>query len=198
MFEPDTKDPFALFKAWFADAEASEAKDPNAMTVATADAAGRPSARILLLKGVDERGFVFYTNFESRKGGELAVNPFAALCFHWKSLARQVRVEGPIVKVTDAEADAYFAGRARLSQTGAWASRQSRPLASRDALLDAVRKTEGQYEGLDIPRPPFWTGARVIPLRIEFWHDGEYRLHDRFVFARESEGQDWTITRLNP
>ncbi|MDE0810609.1 MAG: pyridoxamine 5'-phosphate oxidase [Alphaproteobacteria bacterium] len=198
MFEPHTKDPFMLFKAWFADAESSEANDPNAMTVATADATGRPSARIVLLKGVDERGFVFYTNFESRKGDELAVNPFVALCFHWKSLTRQVRVEGPVVKVSDAEADAYFASRARLSQTGAWASRQSKPLASRDALLDAVRETKGQYEGLDIPRPPFWTGARVTPIRIEFWHDGEYRLHDRFVFTREYEAQEWTITRLNP
>jgi len=198
MFEPHTKDPFMLFKAWFADAEASEANDPNAMTVATADATGRPSARIVLLKGVDERGFVFYTNFESRKGHELAVNPFVALCFHWKSLTRQVRVEGPVVKVSDAEADAYFASRARLSQTGAWASRQSKPLASRDALLDAVRETKGQYEGLDIPRPPFWTGARVTPIRIEFWHDGEYRLHDRFVFTREYGAEEWTITRLYP
>ena len=145
MFEPHTKDPFMLFKAWFADAAESEANDPNAMTVATADATGRPSARILLLKGVDDRGFVFYTNFESRKGDELAVNPFVALCFHWKSLTRQVRVEGPVVNVSDAEADAYFASRARLSQTGAWASRQSKPLASRDSLLDAVRETKGQY-----------------------------------------------------
>ncbi|MBL6598572.1 MAG: pyridoxamine 5'-phosphate oxidase [Alphaproteobacteria bacterium] len=198
MFEPDTNDPFALFKSWFADAEASETSDPNAMTVATADAIGRPSARILLLKGVDDRGFVFYSNFESRKGAELAVNPFAALCFHWKSLKRQVRVEGPIVTVDDAEADAYFASRARMSQTGAWASQQSRPLASRDALIASVRKYEEEYADRDIPRPPYWTGARVIPLRIEFWHDGEFRLHDRFVFARGSEGQDWTVTRLNP
>jgi pyridoxamine 5'-phosphate oxidase len=198
MFEPNTKDPFELFKAWFSDAEEAETKDANAMSVATADAAGRPSTRILLLKEVDERGFVFYTNFESRKGNELTVNPFAALCFHWKSLARQVRVEGPIVKVTDAEADTYFASRARLSQTGAWASQQSRPLANREALLAVVQKYENEYEDREIPRPPYWTGARVIPLRIEFWQDGEFRLHDRFVFARASEGQDWTITRLNP
>jgi pyridoxamine 5'-phosphate oxidase len=198
MFEPDTNDPIALFKNWFADAEAAEAKDPNAMTVATADTAGRPSARVLLLKDVDEQGFVFYTNFESRKGGELTVNPFAALCFHWKTLARQVRVEGPIVKVTDVEADAYFASRARLSQTGAWASQQSKPLASRDALLTSVRKFESEYENREIPRPPYWTGARVMPLRIEFWQDAEFRLHDRFVFARASEGQEWTVTRLNP
>lgn len=168
------------------------------MSVATADTDGRPSARILLLKEVDELGFVFYSNFESRKGGELTVNPFAALCFHWKSLGRQVRVEGPVVKVADAEADAYFASRARLSQTGAWASQQSRPLASRDALMTTVRKFETEYEGREIPRPPYWTGARVIPLRIEFWQDGEYRLHDRFVFTRGSEGQEWTVTRLNP
>ncbi len=198
MFEPDTDDPFALFQAWFTDAEAAEATDPNAMTVATADTIGRPSARILLLKEVDERGFVFYTNFESRKGTELTVNPFAALCFHWKSLKRQVRVEGPIVKVSDAEADAYFASRARMSRTGAWASQQSRPLESREALMMAVRKYEDEYEGRDIPRPPYWTGARVIPLRIEFWQDGEFRLHDRFAFARGSEGQPWTVTRLNP
>jgi pyridoxamine 5'-phosphate oxidase len=198
MFEPNTNDPFALFDAWFTDAEAAEDKDPNAMTVATADAAGRPSARILLLKGVDDRGFVFYTNFESRKGDDLTVNPFAALCFHWKSLARQVRIEGPIVKVTDAEADTYFSSRARVSQTGAWASQQSRPLASRDALLASVEKYETEYKDREIPRPLYWTGARVIPLRIEFWHDGEFRLHDRFVFTRASEGQEWTVTRLNP
>jgi pyridoxamine 5'-phosphate oxidase len=198
MFEPNTDDPFALFAAWYADAESSEAKDPNAMTVATADAAGQPSARILLLKDADERGFVFYTNFESRKGDELAVNPFAALCFHWKSLARQVRVEGPIVKVSNAEADTYFKSRARLSQTGAWASRQSQPLASRQALLDAVRELEAEYENRDIPRPPYWTGARVVPLRIEFWQDGDFRLHDRFVYSRPSEGAPWSLTRLNP
>jgi pyridoxamine 5'-phosphate oxidase len=150
------------------------------------------------LKDADERGFVFYTNFESRKGDELAINPFAALCFHWKSLARQVRVEGPIVKVSDAEADAYFESRARLSQTGAWASRQSQPLASREALLGAVREFEAEYENRDIPRPPYWTGARVVPLRIEFWQDGDFRLHDRFVYSRASEGSAWSITRLNP
>jgi pyridoxamine 5'-phosphate oxidase len=198
MFEPNTDDPFALFATWYTDAQASEPKDANAMTVATADPAGRPSARILLLKDADERGFVFYTNFESRKGDELAVNPFAALCFHWKTLARQVRVEGPIVKVSDAEADAYFESRARLSQTGAWASRQSQPLASREALLGAVREFEAEYENRDIPRPPYWTGARVVPLRIEFWQDGDFRLHDRFVYSRSSEGSAWTITRLNP
>lgn len=198
MFEPDTNDPFALFQTWFADAEASEPQDANAMSVATADTDGRPSARILLLKEVDELGFVFYSNFESRKGGELTVNPFAALCFHWKSLGRQVRVEGPVVKVADAEADAYFASRARLSQTGAWASRQSRPLVSREALLAVVQKYETEYEDREIPRPPFWAGARVMPLRIEFWQDGEFRLHDRFVFARASESQEWTINRLNP
>ena len=198
MFEPQTNDPFALFATWLSDAEATESTDPNAMSVATADADGRPSARILLLKNVDDRGFVFYTNDESRKGEDLMVNPFAALCFHWKTLGRQVRVEGPVAKVTDAEADAYFNSRARISRLGAWASRQSRPLASRDALMAAVHKLEAEYEGRNIPRPPYWTGTRVIPTRIEFWHDGEFRLHDRFVFERRSEGQAWTVTRLNP
>lgn len=198
MFEPDTDDPFALFDAWFADAEASEPTDPNAMSVATADAAGRPSVRILLLKEADSRGFVFYTNFESRKGGELTVNPFAALCFHWKTLKRQVRVEGPIGKVTDEEADAYFASRARVSQLGAWASQQSRPLSGRDALMSAVEKFDADYADRDVPRPPYWTGARLVPLRIEFWQDGANRLHDRFLFSRPSEGQPWTVARLNP
>jgi pyridoxamine 5'-phosphate oxidase len=155
MFEPETKDPFALFAAWLADAEASESKDPNAMTVATASSAGRPSARILLLKEVDERGFVFYTNFESRKGTELTVNPFAALCFHWKVLARQVRIEGPTLRVSDADADEYFRSRARLSQIGAWASQQSRPLASRNSLMTMVTKYEVDYADREIPRPPY-------------------------------------------
>lgn len=198
MFEPDTQNPLELFATWFAEAETTENKDPNAMSVATADAAGRPSVRILLLKEVDERGFVFYTNFESRKGDELTVNPFAALCFHWKALGRQVRVEGPVSKVTDAEADTYFNSRARISRLGAWASQQSRPLASRDALMASLKKFEAEYEDREIPRPPYWTGTRVIPLKVEFWQDGEFRLHDRFVFTRQSEGQDWTVTRLNP
>ncbi|MDA0342114.1 MAG: pyridoxamine 5'-phosphate oxidase [Proteobacteria bacterium] len=198
MFEPKTKDPFALFAAWFADAEASESKDPNAMTVATADAAGRPSARILLLKEVDERGFVFYTNFESRKGAELTVNPFAALCFHWKASGRQVRVEGPTLRVSDADADEYFRSRARLSQIGAWASQQSRPLADRDALMAMVSRYEAEYADREIPRPPYWTGTRVVPLHIEFWQDGDFRLHDRFVFSRARESDAWTVTRLSP
>jgi pyridoxamine 5'-phosphate oxidase len=198
MFEPETKDPFALFAAWLADAEASESKDPNAMTVATASSAGRPSARILLLKEVDERGFVFYTNFESRKGAELTVNPFAALCFHWKVLARQVRIEGPTLGVSDADADEYFRSRARLSQVGAWASQQSRPLASRDTLMTMVRKYEAEYAHREIPRPSYWTGTRVVPLHIEFWQDGDSRLHDRFVFSRAHENEAWTVTRLSP
>jgi pyridoxamine 5'-phosphate oxidase len=198
MFEPETKDPFALFAAWFADAEASESRDPNAMTVATADAAGRPSARILLLKEVDERGFVFYTNFESRKGDELTVNPFAALCFHWKVLARQIRIEGPTLRVSNTDADEYFRSRARLSQIGAWASRQSRPLANRDALMAMVSKCEVEYAEREIPRPPYWTGTRVVPLHIEFWQDGDFRLHDRFVFSRARENEAWTVTRLSP
>jgi len=198
MFEPNTNDPFALFSQWFAEAEASEPGDPNAMSVATADADGRPSTRILLLKGLDDRGFVFYTNYESRKGQDLTVNPFASLCFHWKSLYRQVRVEGPVTTVSDAESDEYYASRPRLSQVGAWASQQSRPLASREQLLAAVEKFEADYDGRDIPRPPYWRGTRVIPLQIEFWQAGEYRLHDRFLFSRAAEGQEWTVQRLNP
>lgn len=198
MFEPETDDPFEQFRRWFADAEASEPNDPNAMTLATADADGRPSARIVLLKDVDSRGFAFYTNTESQKGRQLEMNPFAALCFHWKSLRRQVRVEGPVTGVGEAEADAYFQSRARGSRIGAWASQQSRPLADRPTLLAAVARFEAEYQGRDVPRPPYWSGYRLTPLRIEFWQDGEFRLHDRFVFARSSDGAPWTIQRLNP
>jgi len=198
MFEPNTNDPFVQFNKWFTEAKAAEPHDANAMAVATADSDGRPSARIVLLKGLDDRGFVFYTNYESRKGLEMTLNPFAALCFHWKTLGRQVRVEGPVTTVTDFESDHYFASRPRLSQTGAWASQQSRPLTSRKVLLDAVAKFETEYSGREIPRPPYWKGTRVIPLQIEFWQSGEYRLHDRYRFARSAEGRDWTVTRLNP
>ncbi len=197
MPEPETGDPFALFAAWFAEAGAAEAA-PEATTLATADADGRPSARVVLLKGVDARGFVFYTNFESRKGGELTVNPFAALCFHWKSLGRQVRVEGPVARVGDAEADAYFATRARASRIGAWASAQSRPLADRAALMAAFARLDAEWEGREPPRPPYWTGARLSPLRIEFWREGENRLHDRRLYARPFEGAAWTASRLYP
>lgn len=198
MFEPETDDPFDQFGRWFADAEASEPRDPNAMTLATADSAGRPSARVVLMKGFDARGFVFYTNTESQKGRQLDVNPFASLCFHWKSIGRQVRIDGPVAAVTEAEADAYYESRPRGSRIGAWASQQSRPLADRPTLLAAVDRFTAEYEGRDIPRPVYWSGYRVIPLQIEFWHDGEFRLHDRFRFSRPRDGAPWTVLRLFP
>ena len=198
MFELDTDNPFDLFARWFADAEANGPNDPNAMSVATADAVGRPSVRILLLKGFDESGFVFYSNLESHKGQELLVNPFCALGFHWKSLRRQVRVEGAVTRVTDAEADAYFQSRARGSRIGAWASQQSRPLADRQMLPDAVARFEAQYEGSEVPRPPYWSGFRVVPVAIEFWQDGAFRLHDRFRFTRPADGEPWKVARLYP
>lgn len=198
MFAPETDDPFEQFRRWFAEAEAAEPGDANAMTLATAGSDGRPSVRVVLLKEFDERGFVFYTNTESQKGRQLEVNPFAALCFHWKSLARQVRLEGPVTPVGDDEADAYYRSRPRGSQIGAWASQQSRPLADRPTLLAAVERFEGEYRGRDVPRPPYWSGYRLTPLRIEFWQDGEYRLHDRFLFSRPSDGGRWTIQRLFP
>ncbi|UUX51504.1 pyridoxamine 5'-phosphate oxidase [Nisaea acidiphila] len=198
MFEPDTDNPFALFDRWYREASESETNDPNAMTVATADADGRPSARILLLKDFDEHGFVFYSNFESQKGRELTINPFAALCFHWKSVRRQVRVSGPVVRVGDGEADAYFNSRPRGSRVGAWASQQSRPLADRDSLMAAVEKADKEYPGENVPRPPYWSGWRLTPLAIEFWQDGEFRLHDRFRFTRAVEGEPWKVDRLFP
>jgi pyridoxamine 5'-phosphate oxidase len=187
--------PLRRFEEWMGEAAASEPNDPNAMTLATADAQGRPSARIVLLKGVDARGFVFYSNAESRKGQELAANPRVALLFHWKTLARQVRVEGEASPVSDAEADAYFASRGRLSQLGAWASEQSRPLADRGALLARIEALEARYPG-EVPRPPHWRGWRVAPVRIEFWRDRPGRLHEREVFVREREA--WTSQLLFP
>lgn len=198
MFEPETDDPFEQFRRWFAAAEASEPNDANAMTLATADSDGRPSARIVLLKELDDRGFTFFTNTESQKGRNLEVNPFAALCFHWKSSRRQVRVEGPVTSVTEAEADAYYGSRPRGSRIGAWASQQSRPLADRPALLAAVARFEAEYEGKDVPRPAYWSGYRLTPQRVEFWQDGEFRLHDRFVFARAVDGAPWSVQRLYP
>jgi pyridoxamine 5'-phosphate oxidase len=178
-------DPHALFDDWLAEATAAEPNDPIAMTLATADAAGRPSARMVLLKGHDARGFVFYTNLDSRKGAEIAANPHAALLFHWKSLRRQVRIEGAIEPVSAEEADAYFASRARDSQLGAWASDQSRPLDSRETFEARFDATKARFAGGAVPRPPHWSGSRVVPERIEFWLDRAFRLHERRLFTRD-------------
>jgi pyridoxamine 5'-phosphate oxidase len=188
-------DPFEVFDAWFAEAAASEINDPDAMTLATVDAEGMPDARTVLLKGRDEAGFVFYTNLESAKGRELAATPRAALLFHWKSLRRQVRIRGDVAQVSDAEADAYFASRPRGSRLGAWASDQSRPLDSRATLEARVQQQEARFPD-EVPRPPHWSGLRVIPWQIEFWQDGAYRLHDRFLFTRAGDG--WSVQRLYP
>jgi pyridoxamine 5'-phosphate oxidase len=189
-------DPHALFDRWLAQARQSEPNDSEAMALATAAADGRPSARIVLLKGHDPRGFAFYTNSQSRKGDELAANPQAALLFHWKSLRRQVRIEGRVEPVGALEADAYFASRSRDSQLGAWASDQSRPLISRDAFEDRYARLVSSYEGMDVPRPPFWWGYRLVPDRIEFWTDRPHRLHQRRLFTRAGEG--WTEGLLYP
>jgi pyridoxamine 5'-phosphate oxidase len=196
MDEIRTRDPIDLFRAWLTEAEAQEPNDPNAMCLATVDAAGRPSARMVLLKGLDPRGFAFYTNLESRKGEELLANPNVALCFHWKSLRRQVRIEGPVEAVTEAEADAYFHSRARISQIGAAASDQSRPLDSRATLEARVVEIDAKLMGAEVPRPPNWSGFRVLPRTIEFWKDGAYRLHDRILFTRED--MEWRTERLYP
>ncbi|MDA8545038.1 pyridoxamine 5'-phosphate oxidase [Alphaproteobacteria bacterium] len=198
LFIEPPHDPIAAFDGWLQEAAASEPNDPNAMSLATVDADGMPNARMVLLKGHDARGFVFYTNLESQKGGELADNAQAALCFHWKSLHRQVRVQGPISAVSDAEADAYFNSRGRQSRIGAWASQQSRPLANRAELEAAFAKIDAQYPDEDIPRPPHWSGRRITPLRIEFWQDGDHRLHDRLVFKRASADAAWETERLYP
>jgi pyridoxamine 5'-phosphate oxidase len=189
-------DPHSLFQDWFAEARLSEPNDANAMALATADADGRPSARMVLLKGHDAHGFVFYTNLDSRKGGELAANPHAALLFHWKSLRRQVRIEGDVEPVTAAEADAYFATRGRDSQLGAWASEQSRPLASRAVFESRYEEMAARFEGGDVPRPPRWSGFRLVPERIEFWTDRAHRLHERRLFKRAAEG--WSEGLLYP
>ena len=190
--------PFALFGAWFTEAEASEPNDPNAMALATVAADGMPSVRMVLLKGFDETGFVFFTNLESRKGEQLKANPTAALCFHWKTLQRSVRVEGLVTPVSPAEADAYFATRPRSSRIGAWASKQSRPLASRFDLERRIAEYTARFGLGEVPRPPFWSGFRLAPLRIEFWKNGAFRLHDRLVFTRADLAEGWTIERLFP
>lgn len=189
-------DPFELFAAWFAEASEHEINDPNAMTVATATPEGIPSARIALLKDYDTRGFVFYTNKQSRKGGELAANRHAALLFHWKTLQRQIRIEGMVEDVTDAEADAYYASRARVSRLGAWASDQSRPLSDRAVLERRVAETEQRFPDEAIPRPPHWSGYRILPQRFEFWQDMPFRLHDRTVFTATAQG--WAAGKLFP
>ncbi|MGE0658011.1 MAG: pyridoxamine 5'-phosphate oxidase [Reyranellaceae bacterium] len=191
-------DPIAQFDAWFAEAAKAEPADPNAMTLATVGADGMPSARMVLLKGVDERGFVFYTNFESRKGQQLIEHPKAALCFHWKSLRRSVRIEGPVEQVSDADADEYFASRPRGSQIGAWASKQSRPLTGRMELEKAVASYAAKFHVGTVPRPPYWSGFRVLPQRIEFWQDKPFRLHDRLVFSRGQGANAWSRERLYP
>jgi len=189
-------EPFALFDEWFAEAKEREINDPNAMALATVDAEGLPNLRMVLLKGADERGFVFYTNLESAKGRELAGNPKAALLFHWKSLRRQIRARGTVTQVSEAEADAYFASRPLDSRIGAWASQQSRPLESRFALEKAVAVNTAKYAIGEVPRPPYWTGFRIAPVSIEFWQDKPFRLHDRVVFTREGDG--WRKVRLYP
>lgn len=190
--------PTDLFAAWFDDAKASEPKDPNAMALATSTPDGRPSVRMVLLKDFDEQGFVFYTNLTSRKGGELTANPHAALCFHWKSLTRQVRVEGPLTPVSNEEADAYFASRAKLSKIGAWASKQSSVLEGRFELEGRIAKYTAKFNVGEVPRPEFWSGFRLSPIAIEFWQDQEFRLHDRLVYRRDDASQPWRTERLFP
>ncbi len=190
-------EPFSLFQAWFAEAEAREPNDPNAMALATATPQAAPSVRMVLLKGADSRGFVFYTNLESRKGQELHLNPQAALCFHWKSLRRQIRVEGTVQSVTSEEADTYFFSRPRGSRLGAWASQQSRPLADRTELERRVADVERRYPH-DVPRPPYWSGFRLTPFVMEFWQDMPSRLHDRLIYKRDRESAPWTTHRLQP
>jgi len=194
----EATEPVALFARWMAEAESHEPVDPNAMALATVDADGAPNVRMILLKGADERGFVFYTNCESAKGHELAATPAAALLFYWKSLHRQIRVRGPVEPVSDGEADAYFASRSRESRIGAWASSQSRPLAARTRLEEAVAQCEARFGAGDVPRPPHWHGYRVTPLEIEFWQSGSHRLHDRIVFRRSGVSSLWVKARLYP
>jgi pyridoxamine 5'-phosphate oxidase len=194
----EQSEPFSLFGAWLKDAEASEINDPSAVALASVDEHGLPNVRMVLLKGFDERGFVFYTNFESQKGQEILGQKKAAMCFHWKSLRRQVRLRGEVEVVSDEEADAYYASRPRGSRIGAWASKQSRPLESRFALEKAVAEFTARHPIGDIPRPPHWSGFRIKPLTIEFWHDGAFRLHDRIEFRRATPQGAWEKVRMYP
>ncbi|MGZ2457736.1 pyridoxamine 5'-phosphate oxidase [Rhizobium sp. IY2] len=194
----ESGEPFKLFAEWLKEAEASEPNDPNAVALATVDKDGLPNVRMVLLKGFDEDGFVFYTNFESQKGREILGQKKAAMCFHWKSLRRQVRLRGPVEIVTDAEADAYFKTRARGSRIGAWASKQSRPLESRFALEKAVAEYTARYAIGEIPRPAHWSGFRIRPTSIEFWKDQKFRLHDRVEFRRPSPEGEWDKVRMYP
>lgn len=194
----EAHEPFALFESWLEEAKASEPNDPNGMALSTVDADGMPNSRMVLLNGRSPEGFVFYTNTQSQKGEELAGQPKAAALFHWKSLRRQVRIRGPVSRVSDAEADAYFQSRPRDSRIGAWASQQSRPLESRFALEKAVASYALKFGVGEVPRPPHWTGFRIAPVYMEFWRDGAFRLHDRIVFRRATPGDAWTKTRLYP
>lgn len=194
----EADDPIVLFGAWLEDANRSEPNDPSATALATVDADGLPDVRMVLLKAFDRHGFVFYTNFESAKGRQLLETPRAAMCFHWKSRRRQVRLRGPVEQVSSEEADAYFFSRPRGSRIGAWASDQSRPLESRKLLEDRVRRIEETYPGDAVPRPPHWSGFRIVPTRIEFWQDGRFRLHDRILFSRDKLNGAWAKMRLYP
>ena len=198
MTIPLGADPLALFDAWLEEARAQETNDPTAACLATATRDGAPSARMVLLKGVADAGFVFYTNLGSRKARELAANPRAALCCHWKSLRRQVRIEGAVAPVSDAEANSYFASRSRASRIGAWASRQSEPLQGRFALEARAARFAARFAAGDVPRPSFWSGFRLAPASIEFWRDGAFRLHDRVVFSRADPAGRWSGRRLFP
>ncbi|WP_256481252.1 pyridoxamine 5'-phosphate oxidase [Ciceribacter sp. RN22] len=194
----EENEPFTLFGTWLKDAEASEINDPNAVALATVDEHGLPNVRMVLLKEFDSRGFVFYTNFESQKGREILGQKKAAMCFHWKSLRRQVRLRGEVEVVSDEEADIYYRSRPLGSRIGAWASKQSRPLESRFALEKAVAEYTARYALGDVPRPPHWSGFRIRPVSIEFWHDRKFRLHDRIEFRRETVDSPWTKVRMYP
>lgn len=197
-FQSPPDNPLTAFAAWLSEAEKTEPNDPNAMSVATVDTQGMPNVRVVLLKGVSDEGFVFYTNLESAKGQELGMTAKAALCFHWKSLHRQVRVRGEVEQVSDAEADAYYASRARGSQIGAWASQQSTPLSDRETLEARVAEFEEKFANQDVPRPSHWSGWLIKPQEIEFWQDGDFRLHDRIVYRRPDDVSGWQTVRLFP